>query len=180
MDEEGRLLLKIISSLLQYPDEGMMASLALTRKLLKSLKRTEAVAKSEDFLQYLESTPLLPLRENYTQIFDLHPPTCLNLTYHRWGDGKERANALLHLLHLYKNAGYEVLGEDIPDYLPMILEFLSICPGNVYLQIIEEYTDQVTAITSRLQEMGSPYGLLFEAISMLFTKLQRAGGHGNG
>jgi nitrate reductase delta subunit len=93
----------------------------------------------------------------------------LNLTYHRWGDGKERGSALARLLHLYAKAGYEIADGELPDYLPLVLEFLSVGPPESAHEIMAEYHPQVSILASRLAESSSPYAALLEGAAHRFA-----------
>jgi nitrate reductase delta subunit len=169
MTGEERSLLKLVSLLLQYPEATEPDSLASLEGALSEISNPEARAVCSDFLNRLRTTPLLRLQETYSATFDLNPSTSLELGYHRWGDGKERGGALAHLVGLYAKAGYEVATGELPDYLPLILEFLSLCPEEMELEIINEYGSQVAMLASRLAEDGSPYAALLRMVSESFA-----------
>lgn len=168
MTEEERTLLKVVSLLLQYPEASLLDSLASLEGAVSEISDPGAKARCGDFLNHLRNTPLLRLQETYSATFDLNPSTSLDLGYHRWGDGKGRGSALAHLVSLYSKAGYEVAKGELPDYLPLVLEFLSLCPEGMALEIIDGYGGQVTTLASRLAEEGSPYAGLLRIISENF------------
>ncbi len=162
MTDEDRVILTTLSVLLQYPREesvpdlaGQMASVPWAKEFL------------ENFLRYRRETPLLRLQEEYTRTFDLDPSTSLHLTFHRSGT-PPGGNALQDLHAVYKNAGWENVTRELPDYLPMVLEFLTICPEQDAAWISREYGKTVSLLASRLKERGSPYaGLLRAAAGLL-------------
>jgi nitrate reductase delta subunit len=168
MREEERTLLKLISLLLQYPEAGWLDSLVSLEGAVSEIADPGAKARCGDFLKHLKSTPLLRLQESYSATFDLNPSTSLDLGYHRWGDGKERGGALARLASLYFEAGYEMAGGVLPDHLPLLLEFLSLCPEEMAVEIINEYGSQVATLASRLEEDGSPYAGLLRIILQSF------------
>jgi nitrate reductase delta subunit len=165
MTEEERTLLKVVSLLLQYPEAVLLDSLGSLEAAVSEMSNPEAKAMCRDFLNHLRNTPLVRLQESYSATFDLNPSTSLDLGYHRWGEGKERGGALARLASLYLAAGYEMTGSVLPDHLPLLLEFLSLCPEEMALEIVKEYGSQVATLASRLVEDGSPYAALLRIVS---------------
>lgn len=162
MTDEKRLILKAISILLLYPDESLADSLDSVDEAMK--EGTGTVGGLHPFMTYLRETPLMKLREEYTRSFDLDSNLCLSVTYHRWGDDRKRGEALAQLMQIYKSAGYETMTSELPDHLPLMLEFLSISPAPVGSLIVNEYMPQIETLGSRLTEAGSPYAALFEVM----------------
>ena len=159
--DEKRLRLKILSLLLQYPDDDLRGLLGTIGEAAGELAEEEPKAIFHGFVTHLGETPMMRLQEEYTSLFDLNPSTCLNLTYHKWGNEKKRGKALAHLSSLYRQVGYEPITNELPDYLPMVLEFLSVAPEDVCFFVLKEFENEIQSLASRLREMGSPYaGLL--------------------
>ena len=161
MTESRRLLLKLLSIYLQYPEGRLMGALPAMEECSETLPERSAGITFRGFLGYLQSTPLLRAQEYYTQTFDLNPATCLYLTWGRFGDGKERGPDLARLLRTYLDGGFECVSKDLPDYLPMVLEFASVCPDDSGFELLREFCPEIEKLHARLQESGSPYaGLL--------------------
>ncbi len=175
MSEEKLNLLRVLSALLHYPDDRLVASLEELRGVVKEISLTEPQEKCIRFLSYLKDTPLIRLQENYTATFDLSPATCLNLTYHKWGDSRDRGTALVGFHSLYHNSGYESKTGELPDYLPLVLEFLSINRQENNLSFLGQYFDQVETIGSRLQANGNHYAGIFGLVVEVFRKLEAEG-----
>ena len=165
MTGEERHLLRMVSLFLHYPEGSLLDSLSSLEEAVNGIFNPDAKAVCGDFLNHMRSTPILRLQETYSATFDLNPSTCLDLGYHRWGEGKERGSALARLVSLYSQAGYELVDGELPDYLPLVLEFLSLCPEEMSLEIIEAYANQVTALATRLAEHESPYAGLLRLVS---------------
>lgn len=119
---------RVFSVLLDYPDRRLMDELDRIRAAVKQISEPTFQRAASAFAAYLEAHDLLRLQETYTVAFDLHPSTTLNLTYHAFGDNEKRAAALSALQHLYVQTGWERTNTELPDYLPLMLEFLSIHP----------------------------------------------------
>lgn len=157
MTEDERILVKAASFLLGYPDAGWMDSLGPMKGILDDLPGSDSGKGLREVASRLSSTPLLQLQEEYTQLFDLNPSTCLNLTYHKWGDRKERGDALAQLKSFYNRAGFSLTGSELPDYLPLVLEFLSASPDDGFLSTFQEYRDALVGLAGRLESSGSIY-----------------------
>ena len=175
INEENRHLLKVLSALLQYPDEELVLLLDELKEAVGEIPQEEHREKCVNCLDYLENNSLIHLQEEYTATFDLNPATSLNLTYHKWGDARERGSALSDLNYLYHTAGYDSSDDDLPDYLPLILEFLSITTSADSFLFLGQYCDQLEAVGSRLREKGSPYAGLFEIVLDIFRDLRGNG-----
>jgi len=128
-----------------------------------------------NFLDYLASKPLIRLQEEYTATFDLNPATSLNLTYHKWDDSRERGNALLDFQRLYQLAGYEISTGELPDHLPLVLEYLSLNRNGDYSSLLGQYYEEVETINSRLKEAGSVYAGPLSIVVDLFTEMKIMG-----
>ena len=175
MNEENRHLLKVLSALLQYPDDELLLLLQELREAVVEIPQKDYQEKCVNFLDYLDNNSLIRLQEVYSATFDLNPATSLNLTYHKWGDARERGSALCDLNYLYHRAGYDSSDDDLPDYLPLILEFLSITTSADSFSFLGQYCDQVEAVGSRLRERGSPYAGPFEVVLDIFRDLRGNG-----
>lgn len=116
---------KLLSVLLEYPDEELFDNLPAIRQALDdcadaSPEERETVLA---FLDYLENGDPTEIQADYVRTFDLTAENSLHLTHHLFGDDKNRGPALIDLTELYKDHGVEVSGNELPDYLPLVLEF---------------------------------------------------------
>ncbi len=180
MTNEKGYLLKLLSILLQYPDDECILSLEELQEAVAQIPQVEQRERCVNFLDYLGNTPLISLQEEYTSTFDLNPSTCLNLTYHKWGD-------------LYHQAGYESSTGELPDYLPLVLEYLSLNrngdhsshvalaglirqkEGTSITSLLGQYCEEVETISSGLQEAGSVYAGLLAIVTDLFIEMKSMG-----
>jgi nitrate reductase delta subunit len=169
-EEERRILFKIASHLLEYPPDTFLPSFHDWEGLLAKLPPVPAANKFRVFLKYFRETPRLRLQEEYTRTFDFNPSACLNLTYHRCGEGKDRGGELLSLKDIYLAAGYELAGGELPDFLPLILEFMAAAEGKEAGRVLRDYGSSVAILAARLREQGSPYAGLLEGIQELFSE----------
>jgi len=156
--------IKLISCLLHYPDESLIEWLTAYREVINEIESVSIRNKYDQILTYFEQTPLIQLQENYTETFDLNPSNCMNLTYHRWGNTEKRGSALVHLEEIYLKSGFERISTELPDFLPLILEFISERPDVADLEIIPLYGTVVGTLAERLGQARNPYVFLFEQL----------------
>ncbi len=152
-------LYKILSVLLEYPGQELMDHLPEIHLELDACldwDEAERIALKR-FLAHLQSMPLTSLQAEYVQTFDLKAEHSLHLTHHLFGDDKNRGPALIDLGELYKDYGVEVSTNELPDYLPLILEFaayLDEAEANVFLA---DANKVLGVLAENLKQAGSPY-----------------------
>jgi nitrate reductase molybdenum cofactor assembly chaperone NarJ/NarW len=164
---------KIASVLLQYPDEALLRDLKYIREAARQIRHQPTKDACMELLTHLEQTSLILSQEGYTNTFDLNPQTSLNLTYHRFGESRERGRALGQFSQMYREEGYEAATGELPDYLPMLLEFLSVCSTRRGTQLLSQYLREITTLSSRLADQSSPYAGLLGIIASSSRELQR-------
>lgn len=141
---------KLISLLLQYPDE-------------------ELLRLGERLPNWMRATPLAELQALYVQTFDFDRRASLHLTYHTHGDRRQRGMELVRLKRRYAEAGLPLTGDELPDYLPVLLEFAALSPQHGR-PLLAEFRAPIELVRSRLHQTGSPYADLLDA---LVAKLPR-------
>lgn len=118
---------KLLAALLAYPDEELIDALPELREASGQLPRAGRRAL-EPLLDALATTPLAELRRAYVETFDFDRRCGLHLTYHTHGDRRQRGLELVRLKRRYAKAGLSFEGSELPDYLPVMLEFASLRP----------------------------------------------------
>lgn len=176
INDEIRVILKIASVLLHYPDKALIEAREDVKEVVDSVLTSHAKVKLGHLLTYIETTPLMRLQEEYTATFDLNPATSLNLTYHTCGNGRERGSALADLQDLFRNAGYLMSTRELPDYLPLILEFLSVSPQEGWDWFVPRYGNRLSDLAARLREQASPYADLVEVVTESVEQFRSTGG----
>jgi nitrate reductase delta subunit len=157
---------KLLSVLLEYPEQELIDNLpALPERLAEcsDIDDAERVALCA-FIDHLASTPLTRLQEDYVQTFDMTPEHSLHLTHHLFGDDKNRGPALIDLGELYKDYGVEVQGNELPDYLPLILEFAAYLDDSEAMVFLSDANKVFKVLTDNLNKAGSPYAALVSII----------------
>lgn len=116
------------------------------------------------FLTWMEAQPPEDLRALYSDTFDFNSETSLHLTYHLWGDLRERGQVLAALKTYYREAGLVLESSELPDYLPVMLEFAAEVPEHGE-SLLQAFRPPIEVLRRRLSEAGNPYGLLLEALA---------------
>lgn len=161
----------LLSVCLRYPDERLLAARGELAGAVAALPRSEARSALERFLVQLEGRPQLELAQDYVETFDLHRRTSLYLSYYLHGDTRKRGMALLRLRRLYGAAGVEQANGELPDYLPLVLEFCAMAPDEVGERLLREHRPSLELLRRGLAEAGSPYRHLLDALCACLPRL---------
>ena len=160
MTENDRIQCKLLAFLLEYPDTSWSEGLADLNELVDEVADLQRRELLRGFLAYAGDTPPIKLQEVYTQAFDLDTATSLHLTYHLMGDSEDRGKALAALLWVYHQEGFDAAIGELPDYLPMMLEFLAVCPEPEDAALLWSCLGTVALLAQRLEEKQHPYAKL--------------------
>ncbi len=165
MPAAQRRLFKVLSLLLDYPEEGLVHSLPELSSVLDEMPNCRAKSACREFLDYLGTNPLYRLQEQYTRTFDFHPAASLNLTCHSDTPGNERGLEMARFKQLYQDAGFDPAGRELPDFLPMVLEFMYLAPERTTVELWERIGPTVRVLALNLHQTQSPYAELVESIA---------------
>jgi nitrate reductase delta subunit len=163
----GAERLKLLSLLLQYPSDELLAA----RPELAEAATGEPLAR---FAVWWAGADPAELRRTYVETFDFARRNSLYLTYHVHGDRRQRGIALLRLKQRYAAAGLELLDGELPDYLPVMLEFAALAPDEIGLAALAESRDAIELVRAGLHDAGSPYAAPLDAVAGLLPSLTRA------
>jgi nitrate reductase molybdenum cofactor assembly chaperone NarJ/NarW len=164
MTNENRTLFKLLGLCLAYPDADALEALPEMEAAAAGLSDPLARERLSSFMALMKTGPLLNLQEHYTAVFDLSPSTSLNLTWHLLGDREDRGRALAELLEIYRQAGFEPAVDDLPDFLPLLLEFMAAAPQAEVHPLVGRCLSALPEIAGRLRENGSLYAALLELL----------------
>ncbi len=121
------IVLRALSALLSYPTQEMrqalpeIADAVSSSPLVAARERAGIVVLIDD----LAARDLLDAEERYVELFDRGRATSLNLFEHLYGDSRDRGDAMVELKRIYEGAGFALTTSELPDYLPVLLEYLS-------------------------------------------------------
>lgn len=154
---------RLLSVLLSYPSEEIIAGrneIASAAARLPSGRTRDAISR---FTAHLLDLSPLALQQEYVETFDLQKRSSLYLTFFTHGDTRKRGQELLRLKRLYRAAGFILESAELPDYLPLILEFAALDPAHGEW-ILKEHRAGLELLHMHLLEKRSPYGDLLQAI----------------
>jgi nitrate reductase delta subunit len=123
------------------------------------------------FTEYLAERDEVELAQAYVETFDLRRRTSLYLTYYLHGDTRKRGMALLRLKRLYAAAGLELATSELPDYLPLVLEFASLAPDQVGEMLLREHRPSLELLRAGLHDAESPYAHVLDALCAELPRL---------
>ncbi|MCK9270750.1 MAG: nitrate reductase molybdenum cofactor assembly chaperone [Bacteroidales bacterium] len=160
---------KTLALLLSYPQEELQQFLAEATDILISEKLlpTDEVQKVAAFIDHFAREALLEWQAHYVQLFDFGRSTSLHLFEHVMGVSKDRGQAMVDLLELYNQNGLQMSVNELPDYLPVFLEFLSTQPADRAAELLASPIDIIARIGAALAEKDNPYHQIFSAIISL-------------
>lgn len=160
-------LYKVLSVLLEYPDADLLAHLDEVRSEIEAGVDLDAAEREAllGFVAYLQSHTLTQLQADYVQTFDLTAEHSLHLTHHLFGDDKNRGPALIDLGELYKDYGVEVTGNELPDYLPLVLEFAAYLDDGEASVFLSDAGKVLSVLAENLTQAGSPYAALLSIVN---------------
>jgi len=156
----------IMARLLDYPDSELMQNLPA---IVEAIKQDEEISRQErdDLLalvSWMNLHDLTGLQSQYVQTFDMVPEHDLHLTHHLFGDDRGRGPALIDLSEYYKASGLEVEGNEIPDFLPLILEYVSTLDDLQARVFLGDAAKVLKVIGDNLEKAESPYARILRIV----------------
>ncbi|MGW6545183.1 nitrate reductase molybdenum cofactor assembly chaperone [Streptomyces massasporeus] len=177
-ESAGRaLVMRLVSLLLQYPDAELIAArreLTTTVEALPATPGAEHLARFTDWFAALEPEAL---EQHYVEMFDLRRKSSLYLTYYLHGDTRRRGMALLTLNQRYRAAGWDTDGAELPDHLPVVLEFAALAGPGAGEAPLRRHRRGLELIHRALTDADSPYRHVLAALLTLLpppTETDRA------
>jgi len=160
---------KALSLVLSYPSAEFQSSMPEIAAVLSSETRLTAAARStlRPLMQALETQDIYELQEQYVMLFDRSRTLSLNLFEHVHGESRDRGGAMVSLLETYRVAGFDLATTELPDHLPVLLEFLATRPEDEAQDILADAAHILDALRTRLERRESLYAPVFSALLQL-------------
>lgn len=161
--------LKVLSALLSYPSDAMVAAGAEMQAVLarEAVLPPAQVAALSGFIDALASADLIELQERYTFLFDRIRSLSLHLFEHVHGESRDRGQAMVDLIALYEAGGFSPTATELPDYLPLFLEYAATRDPAEALELVSQPAHVFAALHERLGRRQSPYAAVFGALLAL-------------
>jgi len=161
---EAATIYELCSLLLRYPDARLRALRPGVEDAIAALAPSEPREELARFCAWWAASEPLAAEQHYVETIDLHKRSGLYLTFYGEGDRRERGSALLRLKQLYRAAGLPLEGTELPDYLPVMLEFAADAPDGRGEIVLREHRAALELVRLSLADLGSPYADLVEAV----------------
>ncbi|HBU29315.1 MAG TPA: nitrate reductase molybdenum cofactor assembly chaperone [Thiobacillus sp.] len=160
---------KVISMLLMYPESDWLTALPEMHAALvdEAGVNGDASTRMAPLFDLLHETRLIALQENYVATFDRNPSHSLHLFEHIHGESRDRGSAMIDLLNEYWKYDFDGSSSELPDYVPLFLEFLSLLPAEEALELLGDAVHVLATIGRKLDANGSPYATAFQVLEAL-------------
>jgi nitrate reductase molybdenum cofactor assembly chaperone NarJ/NarW len=158
--------LRVLARLLSYPDAQLRSDLADMRGALheEHALAPQRLAELDALITLLQGKAPLETEADYVELFDRGRATSLHLFEHVHGDSRDRGPAMIDLAQTYGKAGMYLAEGEMPDFLPVVLEFTSTQPPREAREFLAEMAHIFNAIFSALQQRGSAYACVLGAL----------------
>jgi nitrate reductase delta subunit len=157
---------KALSLLLTYPEADLPAAVPAIRDVLAGEGLVPPAGRTalEPLLSDLEAADMFDLQERYVLLFDRTRSLSLNLFEHIHGESRDRGGAMVDLLETYRAGGFDLTGPELPDHLPVLLEFLSTRPLAEARTILADAGHILVALAERLERRQAVYAPVLKAL----------------
>lgn len=161
--------LKAISLILSYPTEALQAAMPEIGGVLAADTRLTAAARRalRPLVAALGGEDIYDLQEQFVMLFDRSRTLSLNLFEHVHGESRDRGGAMVSLVETYRDAGFDPATAELPDHLPVLLEFLATQPATEAADTLSDAAHIFAALSERLNRRQSPYAAVFDALGQL-------------
>ncbi|GAS82566.1 nitrate reductase molybdenum cofactor assembly chaperone [Paenibacillus amylolyticus] len=153
-----RMVCKLISYLLQYPDTAWREGLQGVKEAIHSISDETVNQILLTFVDEAQAVSSIEWQDAYVRTFDFDKKCNLYLTYALHGDERDRGPALIELKRRYEAAGFYMEVSELPDYLPMVLEFVAEAPEEDVLGVLSSCHKALVTMTESITGQNSPYG----------------------
>ena len=162
-------ILRVLAALLCYPRSELnealddIEALIHSERRLRKREREALLALVDEF----RNGDLLDVQERYVALFDRGRATSLNLYEHVHGDSRDRGQAMVDLVNIYRQGNLMLATSELPDHLPVLLEYLSTRPEAEAAQMLADCAHLLRAIGDALVERRSHYAAVLSALLIL-------------
>nr|WP_279169366.1 nitrate reductase molybdenum cofactor assembly chaperone [Providencia huaxiensis] len=158
------MALKVISRLLEYPSEALWLhrdELIEALEQADELSVTRAVQLMVFVREYLNED-LLDMQAQYCELFDRGRATSLLLFEHVHGESRDRGQAMVDLMAQYQQHGLQIDCRELPDHLPIYLEYLTALPTDETIEGLQDIAPILALLGERLKQRESRFSVLFD------------------
>ena len=164
-----KMTLRALAALLGYPSAELKANIAEIRTAIGSegVLGTADRSRLEPLLERFEADDVLDLQSTYSELFDRSRSLSLHLFEHVHGDSRERGQAMIDLGQQYMEDGFFLDGGELPDFVPVFLEYASCLPPAGAREMLAQPAHVFAALSERLDKRESDYAGIFHCLVSL-------------
>jgi nitrate reductase delta subunit len=166
---------KVLSALLSYPTEALIEAAPEFLAVLDAEKLVPAASRRavDLLIDEIATGEVYDLQERYGLLFDRSKTLALHLFEHVHGESRDRGQAMVDLKAMYENAGLFIAANELPDYVPLFLEFLSTQPVAEARELLGQTAHILAALAERLGRRQSSYKAVFDALVEIAAEAPR-------
>jgi nitrate reductase molybdenum cofactor assembly chaperone NarJ/NarW len=162
---------KLASLLLQYPTAVLFDGFDQLDAAAAGVSPRASRESFARFLDWLRATPPTQVAQHYVETFDLRRRCALYLTYFRYGDTRKRGMSMLAFKTAYRTAGFTPTDDELPDYLPMVLDFAALSGRGE--SMLRAHRADLELLRRALEQAGTPYADVLHAVCAQLPRLGR-------
>ncbi|WP_144371486.1 nitrate reductase molybdenum cofactor assembly chaperone [Vogesella urethralis] len=159
------IVYRALGALLVYPEAELQAAIPELARTLAS--QPDVLRGVQPLLAQLAEGDLIELQQAYVQLFDRNPSHSLHLFEHIHGEDRARGQAMVDLIDEYRQHGFEPVADELPDYVPLFLEFLSLCDADEAARLLGDAVHVLAHVAKKLADSGSAYAGVLDALVWL-------------
>lgn len=158
--------LRALAALLSYPTAELVLAAGEVREAIDREAVVPAAGRAALYrlIDDLAGGDLYDLQERYGLLFDRTRSLSLHLFEHVHGESRDRGQAMVDLLKLYEEGGYTPTASELPDFLPLFLEYASTLPREAAIRMVGQPANVIAALRERLAKRSSPYEAAMAAL----------------
>lgn len=162
-------ILKVISALMDYPTTELQSLADPIKEAIKHAREISPAMREElvAFTNEIQNNDIMDLQESYGEHFDRGRSLSLLLFEHVHGESRDRGQAMVDLMELYEQAGFEINRRELPDYIPMYLEYLSTQDDLKAREGLADVAHILGMLSARMKERSCEYACLLDALLMI-------------
>jgi nitrate reductase delta subunit len=162
-------IIKVISRLMDYPSAELQGNVPEVESVITDAREVSPEMRQQlvHLLHVIYDGELLDAQEAYTGLFDRGRSLSLLLFEHVHGESRDRGQAMVDLLSIYAEHGFSINARELPDHIPLHLEFLAHQPDLEIREGLSDVSHILGVLSARLQERESPYAALFDSLLMI-------------
>jgi len=160
---------KLLGLLLTYPKEPLQEAVGSFTELFESedLLTKSQIRSLQPLVDNYANGDLISLQEQYVNTFDRGRNHCLYLFEHIHGESRDRGAAMVDMKDMYAEKGLFISSNELPDYLPLFLEYLSFCELSEAIEMLADAIDVIATIGAHLSKDNSVYSNIFNVLENL-------------